>query len=160
MYLRLVLIRIYLWLCCLCCCSGFSLVAGSMGFSLQWLLIAEQGALGTQASVVAAFRLSSCGPRVSLPHSMWDFPEPEIEPVSPVLQSRFLTTREPRKPSLRKRKVFIWLHWVLLMARRSSIFVVACRIWFPDQGWNTGPLCWEVGVWATGPPGKSLNVLL
>ena len=62
-------------------------------------LVAEQGALGTQASVVAAFRLSSCGPRALLPCGMWDYPEPEIEPVSPVLQSRFLTTREPRKPS-------------------------------------------------------------
>ena len=24
-----------------------------------------------------------------------------------------------------------------------------------DQGWNLGLLCWEHGVLATGPPGKS-----
>ena len=33
--------------------------------------------------------------------------------------------------------------------------VVACEIWFPDQGSNPGPLHWERGVLATGPPGKS-----
>ena len=31
--------------------------------------------------------------------------------------------------------------------------VVACGIQFPDQGWNLGPLHWEQGVSATGPPG-------
>ena len=32
----------------------------------------------------------------------------------------------------------------------------ACRIQFPDQGLNPGPLHWEYGVLPTGPPGKSL----
>ena len=45
---------------------------------------------------------------------------------------------------------------------RSSLWqagslVVACRIWFPDQGWNSGPLDCEHKVLATGPLGKSLN---
>ena len=40
----------------------------------------------------------------------------------------------------------IWLGWVL---------VVAHGIWFPDQGWNPGPLRWKPGALATGPPGKS-----
>ena len=31
----------------------------------------------------------------------------------------------------------------------------ACGIYFPDQGSNLGPLRWECGVSATGPPGKS-----
>ena len=30
-----------------------------------------------------------------------------------------------------------------------------CGILFPDQGSNPGPLHWEHGVLATGPPGKS-----
>ena len=44
----------------------------------------------------------------------------------------------------------------------SPIFVGACGIfaaqgiWFPDQGLSLGPLHWEHGVLATGPPGKSL----
>ena len=44
----------------------------------------------------------------------------------------------------------IWLHWVL---------GVAHGILFPDQGLNPGPLHWELGVLATGPPGKSLKFL-
>ena len=37
--------------------------------------------------------------------------------------------------------------------------VVACRIWFPDQGLNSGPLHWEHGVLTTRPPGRSLSGL-
>ena len=33
-----------------------------------------------------------------------------------------------------------------------QVLVVACRIYFPDQGAN---LHWECGVLATGPPGTS-----
>ena len=34
--------------------------------------------------------------------------------------------------------------------------VVAARgIYFPNQGLNLGPLCWDCRVLATGPPGKS-----
>ena len=36
---------------------------------------------------------------------------------------------------------------------------MACVILFPDQGSNSGPLHWEYGVLATGPPGKSLTLL-
>ena len=35
---------------------------------------------------------SSCGPQALLPGSRWDLPGPGIEPVSPALASRFLTT--------------------------------------------------------------------
>ena len=66
--------------------------------------------------------------------------------------------------------LFIWLHWVLVVVRgifvaahegsslrHAGSLVAACGIWFPDQGSNLGPLHWERGVLATGPPGKSLN---
>ena len=36
--------------------------------------------------------------------------------------------------------------------------VVICGIWFPEQGSNPGPLHWECGVLAMGPPGKSLKL--
>ena len=36
-------------------------------------------------------------------------------------------------------------------------WISSCRIWFPDQGSNPGPLHWEHGVLATGPSEKSLN---
>ena len=66
-------------------------------------------ALGTLASVVAArglsscglwaleHRLSSCGARAYLLHGMWDLPGPGLEPVSPALAGRFLTTAPPGK---------------------------------------------------------------
>ena len=47
----------------------------------------------------------------------------------------------------------------------SPIFAVAggifsCGMWiyFPDEETNLGPLHWERGVLATGPPGKSLEL--
>ena len=48
-------------------------------------------ALGMQASVAAAHRLSICGTLALLLLGMWDLPGPGIEPVSPALAGRFLT---------------------------------------------------------------------
>ena len=42
-------------------------------------------------------RLSSCGSQAYLPCGMWDLPGPGIEPVSPTLAGRFLSTGPPRK---------------------------------------------------------------
>ena len=61
------------------------------------------------ASVVAARGLSSCGAwalecrlssggaRALLLHGMWDLPGPGMEPTSPALAGRFLTTVPPGK---------------------------------------------------------------
>ena len=38
--------------------------------------------------------------------------------------------------------------------------VATCRIWFPDQGSNVGPLYWEHGVLATWPPRKTPPVVI
>ena len=65
--------------------------------------------LGTRASVVARElsscgsqalerRLSSCGARALLLCGMWDLLGPGLEPVSPALAGRFLTTVPPGKP--------------------------------------------------------------
>ena len=66
-------------------------------------------ALGAWASVVVAFRLSSCGSRAlehrlsscgawaSLLCSMWDLPGLGIEPMTPALAGGFLTTAPPGK---------------------------------------------------------------
>ena len=60
--------------------------------------------------------------------------------------------------------LFIWLHWVfvvacgiLLIVAACELLVKACGIQFPDQGWNPSPLSWECGVLAIGPAGKSLS---
>ena len=50
--------------------------------------------------------------------------------------------------SFKKKYLFLWL---------SQVLVAACGIQFPDQGLNPSPLHWELGVLATGPPGKSQN---
>ena len=89
---------------------GLSLVAASggysllrwAGFSLWWLLL-----LWSMGSRHAGFsscglralerRLNSCGARASLLRGMWDLPGPGLEPVSPALAGRFLTTAPPGK---------------------------------------------------------------
>ena len=40
--------------------------------------------------------------------------------------------------------------------------LLSCSMWdlVPDQGSNLGPLHWELGVLATGPPGKSQQFLI
>ena len=69
------------------------------------LLIAVRGPLTVAASLVAEHRLqmcrlSSCGSRAYLLRGMWDLPRPGLEPVSPALAGRFLTTVPPGKPQL------------------------------------------------------------
>ena len=64
------------------------------------LFIAVCGPLTIAASPVAEHRLqtrrlSSCGSRAQLLRSMWDPPRPGLEPVSPALVGRFLTTAPP-----------------------------------------------------------------
>ena len=68
------------------------------------LLIAVRGPLTIVASPVAEHRLqtcrlSNCGSRAQLLHSMWDLPRPGLEPVSPALAGRLSTTAPPGKPS-------------------------------------------------------------
>ena len=62
-----------------------------MGFSLQWLLLFRSTGSGCAGSVVVVCGLSCsvvCGILV---------PRPEIELMSPVLASRFLSTGPPGK---------------------------------------------------------------
>ena len=80
---------------------GFSLVAASRGYSslwctglsLRWLLL-----LQSMGSRRVGF--SSCGARASLLRAMWVPPGPGLEPVSPALAGRFLTTVPSGKPKL------------------------------------------------------------
>ena len=82
---------IYLWSSLLSrllsSCGGFSCCGaqalGHVGFS--------------SCTSSRAPELSSCGTRAQLLHSVWDLPGPEIEPMSPALAGRFLTTEPPGK---------------------------------------------------------------
>ena len=67
------------------------------------LFIAVRGPLTIAGSLVAEHRLqmcrlSSCGSRAQLLRGMWGLPRPGLEPVSPALAGRFLTTAPPGKP--------------------------------------------------------------
>ena len=65
-------------------------------------LVAEHGlqahGLSSRGSWALEHRLSSCGARAYLLHSMWDLPRPGLEPVCPALAGRFLTIVPPGKP--------------------------------------------------------------
>ena len=79
------------------CCARVSLVAVSRGYSL----VVVWG-LTVVASLVVEHRhegFCSCSTWAQLLCSMWDLPKPGIEPVSPALQGRFLTTGLPGKPT-------------------------------------------------------------
>ena len=47
---------------------------------------------------------------------------------------------------------------VLSCGSLAPLLQHACRIQFPDQGSNPGPLHWERGVLTTVPPGKSHGI--
>ena len=68
-------------------CTGSSLLL--TGFSLQWLLLCQSADSRLWASVVAAHSFS--------PQGMWDLPGPGMEPPSPALAGRFLSTVPPGK---------------------------------------------------------------
>ena len=93
----------------LCCCPGFSLVEVHEHLIMVASLVAEYRLQGKWASVVAAHRLSSCGPQ-ALEHrpnicgisdqllcGMWNLPASGIKPIFPVLAGRFFTTKQPGK---------------------------------------------------------------
>ena len=85
------------------------------------LFIAVPGPLTIVTSLVVehglqTHRLSSCGSRTRLLRDMWDLPRPGLEPVSPALAGRFLTTAPPGKPS------------VLLLV--ISMFKLSISSWF------------------------------
>ena len=108
----------------------------------EWgpLFIAVCGPLTVAASLVAEHRLqmrrlSSCGSRAQLLRGMWDLPRPGLEPVSPALAGRFLTTAPPGKSSF-----FFFGHTGQLVESE-----------FPDKGSNP----WKFGVLTTGQPGNS-----
>ena len=88
------------------CCGTWASHCGGFSCCGVW-------APGTGASVVMARgisscgswalerRLSSCGTWAQLLHSMWDLPQPGLEPVSPALAGGFLTIAPPGKPITR-----------------------------------------------------------
>ena len=75
-------------------CSGLSCGAQAPGL---WASVVVAHRLSSCGSWALEHRLSSCGARVQFLCSMWDLPRPGLEPVSPALAGRFLTTAPPGK---------------------------------------------------------------
>ena len=116
-----IFLLIYFWVCWVFCCPGFSLIAprerGTLhskqcrGLSLLqlFLLLRTSSRALSLHSVVAASALNPglwsrdsivVPHRVSCFSSMWDLPEPQIEPMCPALTGGFFTTEPSGKPSL------------------------------------------------------------
>ena len=78
-----------------CCTQAFSSRGDlcSVSFSLRWLLL-----LCSTGSRGSGF--SSSGTQAQLLYSMWDLPGLGIEPMSPALPGRFLSTGPPGKTCL------------------------------------------------------------
>ena len=72
------------------CCGARALGA--------WTSVVVTRGLSSCGSQALEGRLSSCGARASLLRGVWDLPGPGIEPVSPALAGRLLTTAPPGKP--------------------------------------------------------------
>ena len=78
-------------------------------------------------------------------------PQPRIEPSPRQLECTVLATRPPGNSLLLLLFTFIYYVFLYLAAPGLS-----WGTWdlVPDQGWSPGPLHWEPGVLAAGPPGK------
>ena len=79
-------------------CGGFSCCgARALG---AWASVVVAHMLSSCGSLALERRLSSCGARALLLRSMWDLPGPGLEPVSPAMAGRFLTTVPLGKPHI------------------------------------------------------------
>ena len=74
-------------------CSGFS-CHGAQDLGARASVAVARG-LSSCGSQALERRLRTCGAWASLLRGMWDLPGPGLEPVSPALAGRFLTTAPP-----------------------------------------------------------------
>ena len=98
--LHYLFVYFYPWLCCVFIATrALSLAAVIHGYLLAQragLSLRRLPLLRTTGPGRTGFR--SCSAQGCLPCSAWDLHELEIEPVSPALAGRFLTTGSPGKP--------------------------------------------------------------
>ena len=131
-----------------------------MDFSLWWLLLlwstgSRRTGFNSCGMRAQYLRLTGSRAQAQLLCSMWDLPGPGLEPVSPALADRFLTTAPPGKPLIfsleleldqlpikcfhihpkrEKRKglgVFVCLFYWILMPAESQMARKSRLLWFP-----------------------------
>ena len=97
-------------------------------------LIAEHN-LSSHGMQALDCRLISCGMWTLLPHVMWNLPRPGIEPVSPALAGRFLTTEPPGKsykfffrffPLILQNIVYTSLCYTVDLCWLSILYIAVC----------------------------------
>ena len=77
-------------------CGGFS-CCGALALGVPASVVAARGLSSCSMRALGHAGFSSCGVRAWLLCGMWDLPGPGIEPMSPALADRFLTTVPPGK---------------------------------------------------------------
>ena len=88
---------VYVWLSWSLLLPRVAPAAGSGGCPRVGARTSPGGGVSWAAQAVGS-RVSSCGPRAWLTGGMWNLPAPGIEPLSPALAGRSLTTRPTGKP--------------------------------------------------------------
>ena len=78
-------------------CEGFLQMWRAAATLCSGAQVSHCGGFSCRRAWTPQHGLRSCGTWVQLPHGMWDLPGPGIEPISPALAGRFLTTGPPRK---------------------------------------------------------------
>lgn len=114
------------------------------GFSLRWLLLSRSTGSRHTGSVVVAQGFScpmACG--------IFLGQESNLCPLHWQVIPNHWT---PREVSV---YIFSCSMWEVSLVGACKPPVAACRIQFPGQGSNSGPLHWENKVLTTEPPGKS-----
>ena len=97
-------LSIYLAVLGLHCCAWAFSSCGERGllFIVVASLVTEHGlqahGLSSCGAQALQRRLSRCGTQAQLLRGMWYLPGPGLEPMSPALAGRFLTTAPPGKP--------------------------------------------------------------
>ena len=112
---------------------GLSCCMWAFSSSGKWALLFIEGCrlLVSMTCCIARAReprLSSRGAQAYLSHSTWNLPRPGIEPVSPALAVRFLTTGPPANSREASQRIhddslyyFLELHMNVWQSKNSSI---------------------------------------
>ena len=119
--------------CCMQAFSGYSdwgiLCCGLQAYHCGGLSCCRGQVLGTGLSSLSSWALEhtgfrSCGPLAKMLFGMWDLPRLGLQPLSPALADRFLTTAPPREVpqcrSLRSFFSFVSVSFLKAMESQSS----------------------------------------
>ena len=132
--------------------AGSALLMWCMSFSSQWLLLlwstcSRAGGLSCCCSQAPEHRLSGCGTRASLLHSMWDLPGSGTELVAPAVADSLFASEPPGKPLLfLLRSCDLVLCLQTLMSLSQLLKRRLCMMTFVQQAVRNAVVCYLLGV--------------